>query len=597
MYYSDELVEEVRQRNDIVDIISGYVNLKKKGGNYFGLCPFHNEKSASFSVSPGKQMYYCFGCGAGGNVFTFIMNYENYTFAEAIKLLADRAGIALPEIEDSKEVREKENRRKTLLQINKEAATYFYYQLRAPQGRVGLDYLKGRQLSDETMNRFGLGYSNKTSNDLCQYLRHKGYPDELIRESGVAVFNEKYGMSDKFWNRVMFPIQDVNHRVIGFGGRVMGEGEPKYLNSPETPVFDKSRNLYGLNFARTARQDNIILCEGYMDVIAMHQAGFTQAVASLGTAFTSGQANLLRRYTENVILSYDSDGAGVKAALRAIGILKEAGLTGKVLNLEPYKDPDEFMKNLGREELAKRLSQAENTFFFELRMMQKQYDLSDPEAKTKFYNEIAKKLCGFSEEVERENYTEAVAEKYNISMESLKKLVTGYAAKMGMAAEVIRPKQPVQQKNTPKEQQENVQKLLLTWLVEEPHLYKKIKKYITPLSFTNELYRQVAQELFPKLEEGKPNPAAIISRFSQEEEQREAASLFNTKLPYMQQDMESQSQVQEREKAFHDIVVKVKRNAYEHDLKASGSDMEALSRVISGRQELDELEKTHISFD
>ena len=597
MYYSDELVEEVRQRNDIVDIISGYVNLKKKGGNYFGLCPFHNEKSASFSVSPGKQMYYCFGCGAGGNVFTFIMNYENYTFAEAIKLLADRAGIALPEIEDSKEAREKENRRKTLLQINKEAATYFYYQLRAPQGRVGLDYLKGRQLSDETMNRFGLGYSNKTSNDLCQYLRHKGYPDELIRESGVAVFNEKYGMSDKFWNRVMFPIQDVNHRVIGFGGRVMGEGEPKYLNSPETPVFDKSRNLYGLNFARTARQDNIILCEGYMDVIAMHQAGFTQAVASLGTAFTSGQANLLRRYTENVILSYDSDGAGVKAALRAIGILKEAGLTGKVLNLEPYKDPDEFMKNLGREEFAKRLLQAENTFFFELRMMQKQYDLSDPEAKTKFYNEIAKKLCGFSEEEERENYTEAVAEKYNISMESLKKLVTGYAAKMGMAAEVIRPKQPVQQKNTPKEQQENVQKLLLTWLVEEPHLYKKIKKYITPLSFTNELYRQVAQELFPKLEEGKPNPAAIISRFSQEEEQREAASLFNTKLPYMQQDMESQSQVQEREKAFHDIVVKVKRNAYEHDLKASGSDMEALSRVISGRQELDELEKTHISFD
>ncbi len=597
MYYSDELVEEVRQRNDIVDIISGYVNLKKKGGNYFGLCPFHNEKSASFSVSPGKQMYYCFGCGAGGNVFTFIMNYENYTFAEAIKLLADRAGIALPEIEDSKEAREKENRRKTLLQINKEAATYFYYQLRAPQGRVGLDYLRGRQLSDETMNRFGLGYSNKTSNDLCQYLRHKGYPDELIRESGVAVFNEKYGMSDKFWNRVMFPIQDVNHRVIGFGGRVMGEGEPKYLNSPETPVFDKSRNLYGLNFARTARQDNIILCEGYMDVIAMHQAGFTQAVASLGTAFTSGQANLLRRYTENVILSYDSDGAGVKAALRAIGILKEAGLTGKVLNLEPYKDPDEFMKNLGREEFAKRLSQAENTFLFELRMMQKQYDLSDPEAKTKFYNEIAKKLCGFSEEVERENYTEAVAEKYNISIESLKKLVTGYAAKMGMAAEVIRPKQPVQQKNTPKEQQENVQKLLLTWLVEEPHLYKKIKKYITPLSFTNELYRQVAQELFPKLEEGKPNPAAIISRFSQEEEQREAASLFNTKLPYMQQDMESQSQVQEREKAFHDIVVKVKRNAYEHDLKASGSDMEALSRVISGRQELDELEKTHISFD
>ena len=318
MYYPDELIEEVRMKNDIVDVISGYVRLQKKGANYFGLCPFHNEKSPSFSVSPGKQMYYCFGCGAGGNVYTFIQEYENYTFPEAVKMLADRAGVNLPEIEYSEEAKKAESKRSRLLEINKEAAKYFYFQLRARQGETGYRYLRDRQLSDETIKKFGLGFANKTSNDLVQYLRSKGYSPELIHEAGLCNVDEKHGMYDKFWNRVIFPIEDINHRVIGFGGRVMGDGTPKYLNSPETPIFDKSRNLYGLNFARTSRKGNIILCEGYMDVISMHQAGFDQAVASLGTAFTLGQASLLKRYTKEVLLSYDSDGAGVKAALRAI---------------------------------------------------------------------------------------------------------------------------------------------------------------------------------------------------------------------------------------------------------------------------------------
>ena len=355
MYYPEELIEEVRTRNDIVEVISGYVRLQKKGSNYFGLCPFHNEKSPSFSVSPGKQMYYCFGCGAGGNVITFLMEYENQTFPEAVRTLAQRAGIALPEADDSKEARQADSRRAKLLEINKEAAKYFYYQLRTERGSVGMEYLRKRELSDETMNHFGLGYANKYSNDLIQYLKSKGYSEDLIRDAGLCNVDEKHGMYDKFWNRVMFPIQDINHRVIGFGGRVMGDGKPKYLNSPETEIFDKSRNLYGLNFARTSRKGNVILCEGYMDVIAMHQAGFTQAVASLGTAFTSGQASLLRRYANEILLSYDSDGAGVNAALRAIGILKEAGMTGRVINLEPYKDPDEFIKALGGEEFQKRL--------------------------------------------------------------------------------------------------------------------------------------------------------------------------------------------------------------------------------------------------
>lgn len=598
MYYPEELVEEIRQRNDIVDIISGYVSLKRKGGSYFGLCPFHNEKTASFSVSQNKQMYYCFGCGAGGNVFTFIMNYENYTFGEAVKMLADRAGIKLPEIEDSKENREKESRRQMLLRINKEAAAYFYYQLRLPQGNIGLQYFKKRQLSEDTMKQFGLGFANKTSNDLVQYLRSKGFSDELIRDAGVAVFHEKYGLNDKFWNRVMFPIQDINHRVIGFGGRVLGEGEPKYLNSPETQIFDKSRNLYGLNIARTSRSGNIILCEGYMDVIAMHQAGFSQAVASLGTAFTSGQANLLRRYTENVILSYDSDNAGVRAALRAIGILREAGLSGRVLNLEPYKDPDEFIKNLGQEEFQTRLDKAENSFLFEIRMLQRDYDLTDPESKTKFHTQIAKKLCAFSEEMERENYLEAVAQKYGMNRDSLRKLVVGFAAREGMTKEYVRPRQTTQ----PQKQQEKgakEQRLLLTWLVEAPQLYDKVKAYISPHDFTEGLYRDVAGILFEEIENGSVNPAGIISRFNDEDQQRDVASLFHTRLPFWDEAQEDGQQPSrmEREKAFRDIMLKVKRNAYETDLLHSGSDMEAMQRVLSGKQELAELEKTHISID
>lgn len=590
MYYPEELIEEVRTRNDIVEVISGYVRLQKKGSNYFGLCPFHNEKSPSFSVSPGKQMYYCFGCGAGGNVITFLMEYENQTFPEAVRTLAQRAGIALPEADDSKEARQADSRRAKLLEINKEAAKYFYYQLRTERGSVGMEYLRKRELSDETMNHFGLGYANKYSNDLIQYLKSKGYSEDLIRDAGLCNVDEKHGMYDKFWNRVMFPIQDINHRVIGFGGRVMGDGKPKYLNSPETEIFDKSRNLYGLNFARTSRKGNVILCEGYMDVIAMHQAGFTQAVASLGTAFTSGQASLLRRYANEILLSYDSDGAGVNAALRAIGILKEAGMTGRVINLEPYKDPDEFIKALGGEEFQKRLDHAENSFFFELRQLQKNYDLSDPEQKTAFHREIARKLCTFSEEVERENYIEAVAQKYHIGFENLRRLVGTYAAQTGLAQPVIRPKSGVQKKNTAAEGIKNSQKLLLTWLVEQPQLYRQISKYISPKDFTEGLYEKVADRLFDELEQGNINPASIISMFEEEEDQREAASLFHTKLERLES-------TAEQEKALHDIVCAVKRNSYERDSAQLGTDVAALNRVIAGKKQLEELAKTHISLE
>ena len=388
MYFSEEIIAEVQQRNDIVDVISQYVHLQKKGSNYMACCPFHSEKTPSFSVSRSRQLYKCFGCGEGGSVITFLQKYENYSFPEAIRTLAERAGMELPQEELSEAAKKKESRRARLLEVNKAAAGYYYFLLRSEKGKIAAAYLDKRSLSDETRHRFGLGYASAYGNDLITYLKQKNFTDEEITASGLAGFSEQKGLNSKFWNRVMFPIQDTNHRVIGFGGRVMGDGEPKYLNSPETEIFDKSRNLYGLNFARTSKKPNIILCEGYMDVISLHQAGFDQAVASLGTAFTSGQANLLRRYTKDVYLAYDSDGAGVKAALRAIEILRQTGLGAKIINMQPYKDPDEFIKNLGTDAFQERIENAENSFLFQVRMLQRNYQLDDPESKQDFSGKL-----------------------------------------------------------------------------------------------------------------------------------------------------------------------------------------------------------------
>lgn len=589
MYYPDELVEEIRMKSDIVDVISGYVRLQKKGGNYFGLCPFHNEKTSSFSVSPAKQMYHCFGCGAGGNVFTFLMNYENYTFPEAIKSLGERAGVVLPQVEMDAEAKKKAGRRQRMLEANKEAAKYYYYQLRTPKGQDGLRYLRKRELSDETIKSFGLGFSNKTSNDLYLYLKQKGFEDDILVAAGLVSYNERMGMCDKFWNRVMFPIQDINHRVIGFGGRVMGDGEPKYLNSQETEIFDKSRNLYGLNFARSSRKGNIILCEGYMDVIAMHQAGFTQAVASLGTAFTSGQANLLRRYTDTVLLSYDSDGAGVKAALRAIEILKEAGISAKMINLVPYKDPDEFIKAEGTEGFQKRMDEAENSFMYEIRMLERNFDLKDPEEKTKFHNEIARKLCGFSQDVERENYIEAIAEKYHIGFENLRKLVLSYAARTGYASEAQRPKSGIQKKNTAMDAAKKAQRALLTWFAEEPDVYKKVRKYISAGDFTDELYQKVAQRMLRDIDSGQVNPAAIINMFEDAKEQSDAALVFQTKIERLETKAD-------QEKAFHDLLLSVKEQSYQYYMSQMGTDMSALTKAVEGKKALEELRNVHISL-
>lgn len=574
-----------------MDVIGGYVHLQKKGSTYFGLCPFHNEKTPSFSVSPNKQMYYCFGCGAGGNVFTFLMQYENFTFGEAMKALADRAGIELPEQEMTSAQRQAADKRSKLLEINKEAARYYYMLLRSPRGKRAHDYFAGRGLSEETMQKFGLGYSDQYSDDLYRYLRQKGYSDDLLKESGLVTIDEVRGGHDKFWNRAMFPIMDIHNKVIGFGGRVMGDGEPKYLNSPETMIFDKSRNLYGLHIARATRKPHLLLCEGYMDVIALHQAGFDNAVASLGTSLTTGHANLLKRYTKEVYLTYDSDGAGVKAALRAIPILKEVGITTKVINMKPYKDPDEFIKALGAEAYQERIDQAENSFLFEIRMMENGYDMKDPESKTNFFHEVAARLANFSEELERNNYMEAVADRYRISFENLRKLVNQQAVQSGIAKPAPL-KTGVNAKKKKEDGMKVSQKLFLTWLVEDPRVIGKIKGVVSPDDFTEELYHKAAEEVFSQYEKsGTVNPAQIISLFPEEEDQKEIAGIFSARI----HELEKQADV---EKVIKETVIRIKQNSIDVQTRNTNpTDLAAMMRLIEAKRQLETLETLHISID
>lgn len=599
MYYPEEVIEEVRTRSDIVDVISGYVRLQKKGSNYFGLCPFHHEKSPSFSVAPQKQMYHCFGCGVSGNVFTFVMEYENYSFREAVEVLAERSGVKLPKMEYSKEARAQADLRATLLEINKLAANYFHFQLKQPQGQQGYSYFTDRGLSENTIRHFGLGFANKTSDDLYRFLKSKGYDDGILKETGLATIEER-GARDKFWNRVMFPIMDVNNRVIGFGGRVMGDGEPKYLNSPETKLFDKSRNLYGLNFARTSRQRYLLLCEGYMDVIAMHQAGFTNAVASLGTAFTEQHASLIKRYADSVVLTYDSDGAGVKAALRAIPMLKAAGISAKVLNMKPFKDPDEFIKNRGPEEFQKRIEEARNSFLYEIDVLKANYNMEDPEQKTEFYNRTARKLLEFPEALERDNYIQAVSREYYINYEDLKRLVNQMGSRYGTAPAAGNGYKDGSKEGMARNPREKAgekglsgirksERLLLTWLIERPELFDKIKGIIGPEDFVKPLYRQAAEMVFESHEKGGVNPAAILNHFIDDEgSQREVAALFNASL-------EDSLNNEEQKKAFSDTVLKIKKNSLDYQLK--NVDLSDLGKMQSIIKEQSELSSLHISLD
>ena len=645
MYYSQELVDEVLANTDIVDVVSAHVHLKKRGSTYVGLCPFHNEKTPSFNVNPDKQFYYCFGCGAGGSAITFLMKYNNCTFREALQDLADRAQITLPTPNYSEEAKKREKHRQDLLGINKEAATYYYKLLRSRRGERGMRYFTDRALSAETMKMFGLGFADGARNDLTEHLRRLGYSDELILESDVAVFNEKQGLHDRFFNRVMFPIQDVRGRVIGFGGRVLGDAKPKYINSSDTMIFDKGRNLYALNLARRTKTDHLILCEGYMDVIAMHQAGFNQAVASLGTAFTAGQAALLRRYTKRVLLAYDSDGAGVRAALRNIGILRNGGLESSVIDLRPYKDPDEFIKAEGRDAFQERIDKAENSFFYELRILSQSHNMDDPASRTAFHREIAKKLCTFSDEIERDNYIAAAAEKYFIRTDSLRRLVAQYGnvsgygqqgkdgiSQSGYADRTARTEQrnpaaavPAGENQTSRHTgggnqtsrhpadgnqvavQENryssarpagrrsgqgpgreqkalweKQCLLLTWIVDEPAVFSQVRQYLQPEDFDGERYVQTARLVWDRLNAGAESVnAASLISSFETQEEQEAAAAM------LNMRLEGVEDRNDRAKTLRELVYFIKQASMDRMTQSGGAG--SLQSLLEAKQQLQAL--------
>lgn len=551
MYYSNDIIDEVRSANDIVDVISSYVKIQKKGANYMGLCPFHSEKSPSFSVSPSKQLFHCFGCGVGGDVITFIRQYENYSFGEALSLLAKRANIELPQLSDKAQNDEKN----IILEINKTAARYFYDTLFSKDGKEGLDYFNLRGLDAKDITHFGLGFSKKTPNDLYKYLKEQGYDDAILKKSGLINIDER-GARDRFWNRVMFPIIDANSRVIGFGGRVIGDGLPKYVNSPETIAFDKSRNLYGLNFAKRTKRDFFLLCEGYMDVIALHKGGFENSVASLGTALTPLHVKLLSRYTKKVVLTYDSDKAGINAAKRAIPLLKEENINAKVLSMAPYKDPDEFIKNLGSEEFERRIDAADNAFLWEVEILKKDYNLNEPDERTNFYREVAKMLSTFGEKLERENYTHAVANRLMIDYKSLFDMVNSY----GFASNTLKKEEPKEKKKQD-DGYTKAQGLLLTWIVEEVELFDKISEYVSPIHFGEGFYRDVATRIFEKINRGDFNFSNICDDYTDDiEKQKLLSKILNTNLGTNLSD-------DEKKKAITESILKIRQASLDEKSK------------------------------
>lgn len=590
MRYSEEIVEQVREANNIVDVVGSYVRLTRRGSNYFGLCPFHNEKSGSFSVNANMQIYKCFGCGKAGNVFTFLMEYDNLTFVEAVKELADRAGISLPEIEMSDAEKREQNLREEILSVNKDSATYYFKMLRTKEGAPAYRYLTDRGLSDDTIKNFGLGYA-KYSDGLYKYLKSKGHRDDVLNASGLFNISEK-GIYDKFWNRVMFPIMDRNGKVIAFGGRIMEkvENAPKYLNSPETKAFIKGEHLYGLHLAKHSRKDYMLLCEGYMDTISLHQAGFDNAVASLGTALTPKQAKLLSRYTTKAFLTYDSDDAGCKAILRAIPILKEVGITARVVNMKPYKDPDEFIKALGSEAYEQRIEEAVSAFDFEAQTMRNQIDTKDPAQKTKFDQELARKLARIEDELERNNYIEAAARDYGIDHAALVRTVNRlgreeYMAKIARQTQE-RDKEEHRRMTKPEDGMVRSEQLLVSMLANNADYYESAKDLITEEDIFDPLCNRLVSLIFSLYRSGEQIVhASIVCKFSEVEDQQKVAGILNSSL------YDTEIGDSERKSAFADLVIRVLTNSNEKKLAQAveAGNGELVVKLMTRKNEIDSL--------
>lgn len=506
--YSEELIEEIKNSNDIVDVISQYVNLKRSGRNFFGLCPFHKEKSPSFSVSPDKQIFHCFGCGAGGNVIHFISKIENADFKEAIGILANRAGIELPTLnnyEDNKTALLKSK----VYEINQIAAEFYHQNLYKPTSKIGQEYIKKRKLDNRTLKSFLIGYSGNFD-ELYRILKQKGFTEEEILASSLVNKKDDGKYIDRFRKRVMFPIQDTRNKVIAFGGRVTDDSKPKYINSPENIVYSKGRHLFGLNVAKRGELKNIIIVEGYMDAISLYQRGITNVVASLGTALTETQGRLLRRYSERVTIGYDSDGAGQAATLRGLEILQNIGCDVRILQISGAKDPDEYVIKYGPERFLKCVEQAISLVEFKVKMLKQSLNLDNINDKIKFLNQVAKILSNVTNSIERELYVEKIANEYNVSKEAIYGEVNKLIYTKNTGEKTL--EKPIVKKEIKKEKQEidssttKRENLIIYLLINYPQeSYKKIKSVISENDMKLEENQKILKKMYEEIEKGNIN--------------------------------------------------------------------------------------------
>ncbi len=550
--YSEEILNEVRQSNDIVDVISQYVHLKRSGRNYFGLCPFHNEKSPSFSVSPDKQIFHCFGCGVGGNVITFVSQIEGLNFVETVQMLAERANIQLPTLQNNGDT-QREILKDKVYKVNEFAAEYYHQNLYKPQAKMAQEYVKKRQLTNETLKSFRIGFSGKFD-ELYQELKKQGFQEQEILESGLVNKNERGQYIDRYRNRLMFPICDARGRVIAFGGRVLDDSKPKYINSPENVVYSKGRHLFGLNVAKKGDTKKILIVEGYMDVISLHQRGITNVVASLGTALTEQQGWLLRKNSEQIILSFDSDEAGIKAKLRSIEILQNMGCDLRVLQLEGAKDPDEYILKYGNMRFQNAVDKAFSVVEFKVKILKKELDLDNTNDKIKFLNEIAKLISKVDNTMEREVYIEKIAKEYDISKEAIYAEVNKLTYKNDKSEKILEKAKPVvvHKKEETKEISEAIKKrentIISILLTGDLSIFEIIKQNIKPEDFQDEINKEIAKKLYEEFEKGNSNINGIIDNLEQEQQ--------NQITMIMAEDYE----IEDLEKAIDDIIQAYKRD-------------------------------------
>ncbi len=523
MRYSDEILNEVRENSDIVEVISQYVHLKRSGRNYFGLCPFHNEKSPSFSVSPDKQIFHCFGCGVGGNVFTFISKIEGIGFKEAIENLADRAGIVLPKSTNNEDSKREELKSK-VYKVNNFTADYYHKRLYKPESKAGQEYVKQRKLTNETLESYNLGFSGNYD-ELYKVLRKEGFNDEEILESGLVKKNEHGQYVDFYRDRFMIPILDVRNRVIAFGGRVLGDAKRfKYLNSPENIVYSKGKHLFGLNVAKKYDHKKLLIVEGYMDAISLHQRGITNVVAALGTALTTNQGWLLRRNAEQVILGFDADGAGQNAIMRAMEVMQNMGCDMRVLQMTGAKDPDEFIIKYGSARFQKLMNEAISLLEFRVKVLEQNLDLEVASDKVKFLNEIAKLLAKIDNTIEQEIYIEKLSKGYNISKEAIFGQVNklqysnrAQTSNLEKSKPVVIHKKETNVDNNVSDEIIKRENTIISILINNPENFQMIKEHMLPEDFKYDLNNKIVKALYEELEKEDSNISLVLDKIEDEE--------------------------------------------------------------------------------